>query len=140
MAQEQSHGCKFELQTGFISSRQSPYERVYMTVVEVNGGDSFPFGPAGKSSCNGSLLAKGPFCVTSLAKVLKEWFDLIIKQGRPAGAGCGHEASPCGGIAASRERRYDYAASGTVKNQAGCVRTEGTRHNPGGGIIWLSVR
>jgi hypothetical protein len=92
MAQEQSHGCKFELQTGLISLRQSPYERVYMTVVEVNGGDSFPFGPAGKSSCNGSLLAKGSFRVTSLAKVLKEWFDLIIKQGlRPAGAGCGHE-------------------------------------------------
>jgi hypothetical protein len=94
MAQEQSHGCKFELQTGLISLRQSPYERVYMTVVEVNGGDSFPFGPAGKSSCNGSLLAKGSFRVTSLAKVLKEWFDLIIKQGlRPAGAGCGHERS-----------------------------------------------
>jgi hypothetical protein len=89
-----------------------------MTVVEVNGGDSFPFGPAGKSPNNGSLLAKGPFCVTSLAKVLKEGFDLIIKQGlRPARAGCGHESSPCGGIAASRERRYDYAASGTVKTR-----------------------
>src|SRR4030095_6908096 len=118
MAQEQSHGCKFELQTGLISSRQPPYERVYMTVVEVNGGASFPFGPSGKSPSNGSLLAKGPFCVTSVAKVLKEGFDLIIKQGpRPAGAGCGHEASPCDGIAASRERRYDYAASGTVKTR-----------------------
>ena len=51
-----------------------------MTVVEVNGGDSFPFRPSGKSSSNGSLLAKRPLCVTSVAKVLKERFDLIIKQ------------------------------------------------------------
>jgi hypothetical protein len=79
-----------------------------VTVVEeVNGGDSFPFRPSCKSSSNGSLLAKRPLCVTNIAKVLKEGFDLIIKQAllRPAGAGCGHEASPCDGIAASRERR-----------------------------------
>ena len=52
-----------------------------MTVVEVNYGDSFLFRPSGKSSSNGSLLAKGPLCVTSVAKVLKEGLDLIIKQG-----------------------------------------------------------
>jgi hypothetical protein len=88
-----------------------------VTVVEVNGGNSFPFHPSGKSSSNGSLLAKRPLCVTSVAKLLKEGFDLIIKRALlcPAGAGFGHEASPCDGIAASRERRYDYAASGTVK-------------------------
>ena len=53
----------------------------------------FRLRPSGKSSSNGSLLAKGPLCVTSLAKVLKERFDLIIQQGlRPAGAGCGHKS------------------------------------------------
>jgi hypothetical protein len=85
-----------------------------VTVVEVSCGDSFPFRPSGKSSSNGSLLAKRPLCVTSVAKVLKEGFYLFIKHAllRPADAGCGHEASPCDGIAASRERRSDYAASG----------------------------
>jgi hypothetical protein len=64
-----------------------------VTVVEVNGGDSIPFRPSRKSSSNGPLLAKRPFCVTSVAKVLKEGFYLIVKQGlRPARAGCGHEA------------------------------------------------
>ena len=64
-----------------------------MTVVEVNGGDSFPLRPSGKSSSNGSLLAKRSLSVTSVAKVLKEWFDLIIQQAlRPAGAGCGHRS------------------------------------------------
>jgi hypothetical protein len=71
-------------------------------VVEVNGGDSLPMRPLGKSSSNDSLLSKRPLCVTSLAKVLKERFDLIIEQGlHPAGTGCGHKASPCAGIAAS---------------------------------------
>jgi hypothetical protein len=66
-----------------------------VTVVEVNRRDSFSLRPSGKSSSNGSLLAKGPLSVTSVAKVLKEGFDLIIKQGlSPTGAGCGHEASP----------------------------------------------
>jgi hypothetical protein len=73
-----------------------------MTVVEVNGGDSFPFRPSGKSSSDGSLLAKRPLCVTRVTKVPKEGFYVIIEQAlRPAGAGCGHEASPCDGIAAS---------------------------------------
>jgi hypothetical protein len=73
-----------------------------VTIVEVNGGDSFPFRPLGESSSNGSLFAERPLCVTSVAKVLKEGFDLMIKQAlRPAGASCGHEASPCDGIAAS---------------------------------------
>jgi hypothetical protein len=94
MAQEQSHGCKFELQTGLISSRQSPYERVYMTVVEVNGCDSFPFGPAGKSPSNGSLLAEGPFCVTSLAQVLKEGFDLVRGDSMAAESACRDRQAP----------------------------------------------
>src|SRR3954451_11309541 len=82
--------------------RQPQYERVYMTVVEVNAGDSFPMRPSGKSSSHGSLLSKRPLCVTSVAKVLKKRFDLIIQQAlHPAGAGCGHKASPCAGIAAN---------------------------------------
>jgi hypothetical protein len=64
----------------FLSSRRPPYERVYVAFVEVTGVNSFPFRPSGKSSSNGSLLAKRPFCVTSVAKLLKEGFDLIIKQ------------------------------------------------------------
>lgn len=69
-------------------------------------------------------IAKRPLCVTSVAKVLKEGFYLIIKQAllRPAEADCGHEASPCNGIAASRERRSNYAASETVKAQAGSAK------------------
>jgi hypothetical protein len=63
-----------------------------VTVIKVNRGDSFPFRPSGKSSSDGSLLAKRPLCVTSVAKVLKEGFYLIIKQALlcPAGASCGH--------------------------------------------------
>jgi hypothetical protein len=53
---------------------QSPYERVYVTIVEVNRADSFPFHPSGKSSGNRSLLAKRSLCVTSISKVLKEGF------------------------------------------------------------------
>ena len=95
-----AHACKLELQTGLPHSMQSPYERVCERVVEVNGVDPFLFRPSGKSSRNGSLLAKRPLCVTSAAKVLKEWFYLIIKQALlcPAGAGRGHEASPCDGM------------------------------------------
>ena len=59
---------------------QSPYERAYVTIVEVNRADSFPFHPSGKSSGNRSLFAKRSLCVTSIAKVLKEGFDLIFKQ------------------------------------------------------------
>ena len=64
-----------------------------MTVVEVYGDDSLPLSPIGqKTLSNGSLLSKGPLCVTSVAKVLKEGFYLIIKQAlRPAEAGCGHK-------------------------------------------------
>ena len=60
--------------------RQPQPERVYVTVVEVNGRDSFPFHPSDKSSTNAPLLAKGSLCVTSVAKMLKEGFYLIIKQ------------------------------------------------------------
>jgi hypothetical protein len=59
---------------------QSPYERVYVTVVEVNRGDSLQFRPSSKGSSNGSLLAKRSLCVTDVAKVLQEGFDLIILQ------------------------------------------------------------
>ena len=100
-------------------------------VVQVNGADSFPFRPPGKGSNNGSLFAERPFCVTSAAKVLKKGLDMVIQQVLgPAGAGCGHGASPCDGITASRERRYDYAASGTLKSQAGRARNRSIRHNP----------
>jgi hypothetical protein len=76
-----------------------------VTVIEVNGGDSFPMRPSGKSSSNGSLLSKRPLCVTSVTKLLKERFDLIIQQAlHAAGAGCGHKASPFAGITASSGR------------------------------------
>ena len=80
---EEPHRCKFELHDGPSASRgERAYERGDMTVVEVNRWRSaFPSRPSGKGSSNGSLLAKRAFGVTGLAKVLKEWFDLIVEQG-----------------------------------------------------------
>src|SRR5215470_4715658 len=93
MAKEQSHDCEFEFHMGFASSRRPRCERVYVAAVEVTGGNSFPFHPSGKGSDNRSLLAKRPLCVTSVAKLLKKGFDLIIQQLLlcPAGPTCRHE-------------------------------------------------
>jgi hypothetical protein len=111
-----------------------------VTVVEVSCVESFPFRPSGKGSSNGSLLAKRPLCVTSVAKVLKERFNLIIQQAlRPAGAGGGHKASPCNGIAASSGEAIRLCRIVNRQNQAGCAKNQGTRHNPGGGITFANA-
>jgi hypothetical protein len=75
--------------------------------------------------------------------VFQEWFDLIVEQVLSYSSfRCGHchVVSPCLGMLARRERRYDYAASATFRKQAGRFGKEATRHNPGVGIIWSSVR
>ncbi|PYT26011.1 MAG: hypothetical protein DMG58_23290 [Acidobacteria bacterium] len=41
---------------------------------------------------------------------------------------------------ANRERRYDYAASGTIKKQAGRFREPLARHNPGVGNATTAAR
>jgi hypothetical protein len=72
----------------------------------------------------------------------QEWFDLIVNPVLSCSSfDCGrcHVVSPCLGIFAGRERRYDYAASATFRKHVGPFGKAATRHNPGVGITFANV-
>jgi hypothetical protein len=83
---------------GHPPSRRACDERGKVAVIQLIYGNLFPPHPSSESSGDRSFLAQRAFRVTGNAKILEEWFYVIVEQslGRPVSEyGCRHVVLPC---------------------------------------------